>query len=250
MKRLFTKRIYIVILVCSCLALLIKCKKNDIIIDPVENDMGDYTLVSKFDSIRSYPLGGGNFVLYIQPDASFKGEVKFSIEADPKLNATLNKTTLTSKNNVIELTINPVASVDIKDYPITVKATHNNIEKKKYLNVKLYQWLPGNTEASDLKLNDFKSWLIAQNPKYASLFQYQMQKYLTYPEILIVEHWTYLSNDYELRFCFHVMIPPHDWSRIQIRQRGRVEAELSALRVTDGTISIIPNSDYPILSGY
>jgi hypothetical protein len=250
MKIQIKNPVYLIIIVSIFLVCLIQCKKDDNNVDPNTNDAGDYTLVSKFDSIRSYPDGGGNFVVYIHPNSTFKGNVSLAIEADTRLHASINKISLNAKDTVVELTIHPDTLIEIKNYPITLNSIHNKVEKKKYLNVQIYDWQGNYNEESNLKLNNFKDWLLAKDSKYSALFDSPKQIYMTYPEILIVEHWTYLFADYELRFCFHVMIPPNDWSRIQVRKRGSVEPELSAVRVTDGTISIIPNSDYPRLFGY
>ncbi len=93
-------------------------------------------------------------------------------------------------------------------------------------------------------------WLSQHHPEYAAVLDQKWFAYNTYPQIWVVEHWTFLSEDWELRVCFHVMIPPYDWSMMRLRKRGEVNAEFAARRESDGTIYEIPVSDYPIKFGY
>ncbi len=73
---------------------------------------------------------------------------------------------------------------------------------------------------------------------------------LTYPEILVVEHWTFLNPTWEMRMCFHVMIPPYDWSMLTIRSRGEWDFQFAAKRESDGTTYEIPVAEYPVMCGY
>jgi len=39
------------------------------------------------------------------------------------------------------------------------------------------------------------------------------------PHILVVNHYLYFSAEWELHVFWHVMIPPYDWARIELRRR-------------------------------
>jgi len=39
------------------------------------------------------------------------------------------------------------------------------------------------------------------------------------PHILVVTHYLYFSGEWEMHVFWHVMIPPHDWARIELRRR-------------------------------
>jgi hypothetical protein len=38
--------------------------------------------------------------------------------------------------------------------------------------------------------------------------------------LLVVSHYAYYSDDWEMTIAWHNMIPPYDWSEIHLRQRG------------------------------
>ena len=74
--------------------------------------------------------------------------------------------------------------------------------------------------------------------------------YITYPAHLIVEHWTFLYDNWEMRICYHVMIPPYNWSMLWLRPLGELDAVFSAKREWNGTAYEIPICDYPTFYGY
>ena len=39
------------------------------------------------------------------------------------------------------------------------------------------------------------------------------------PHILVVTHYLYFSDEWEMHLFWHVMIPPHDWARLELRRR-------------------------------
>jgi hypothetical protein len=216
----------------------------------IPENKGDYTLNTKYDSIRSYPGGGGLFIIYITPAYDFSGAVSLSLLADPLLHASLSKETLTQTNYGAEIIINPDANISLTSYKIDVIATNGKYEHRIKLKVQIYDWYSIEDVESINKKNQFKSWCIMQNPKYATAFSNSELIYETYPEILIVEHLTYITSEWEVRLCYHVMIPPNDWSMLRIRKRNSLEPEFAAKRETDGSIHQLPLAEYPQMFGY
>ena len=46
------------------------------------------------------------------------------------------------------------------------------------------------------------------------------------------------------------MIPPYNWSKLLLRERGEVDAIFSAKRESDGTTYEISIDEYPTFYGY
>jgi hypothetical protein len=225
--------------------LILGCEKDN----PIEPDDGDYTLSVKYDSIRSYPGGGGIFVLSVKTDTGFTGIIKLSLQADIRLNAEFTESELDNVKGISNIELAPAADLAPGTYPIRLTARHNGMEKIKELKVIVYEWDGNIVDALD-KLLPFKSWLQANKPQYNSLFTGNRKIYATYPQTLIVEHFTFLNSEYEMRLCYHVMIEPYDWSKICIRRLDKTEPELALMRDTNGDITVIPTQDYPTLYGY
>ncbi len=213
-------------------------------------DAGSLTLLSRYDSIRSYPGGGGLFTIAIVPDQDFAGRAILTIEADPALHARLDRSTLCRGKRVAELKLRPATDIAPGLYTISLQATHNGRRYTHSLLVRVFEWEQGEPGMEMDKRADFLSWLAVAHPELAGVASHAFHRYITYPEILIVEHWTFLGSAWDMRLCFHVMIPPDDWSMMLLRRTGSLAPLLAARRDSDGSIHEIPVSEYPLLCGY
>jgi len=215
-----------------------------------EKSLGGYAIEAKYSHIDSYPTGGGIFVLRLVPDEGFTGTVNLSLSAISRLNAALDRVSVTAASPVFEVTVRPSKSIPLGIHTIEVRATCGGETLVLPLEVEVVNWSGWGSGNAENELAEFYDWLAAEHPELGSLIGLNWFTYGTYPGILIVEHWTFLDAEYELRLCFHVMIPPYDWSKIMIRPRGQWDPILAAHRETDGTIYEIPVEEYPIMMGY
>jgi hypothetical protein len=219
----------------------------------IEDD--SFTIQSTYAKIRSYPNGGGVFILSMIPEENFFGSVQLSLDADPALHAQLSTTTLSREVSVAEVTIHPDDSAAIQTYAMTVHATHFWKTIDVPLAVDMYVWGQSDTETATAKSLEFIEWLKINRPEFEGLEAEDWFIYMTYPEILVVEHWTFLNAAWEMRVCFHVMIPPYDWSMIRLRRRGAVAPVFAAKRECaedNSTYSIheIAVDEYPTFFDY
>jgi hypothetical protein len=71
---------------------------------------------------------------------------------------------------------------------------------------------------ADAHLAPFLTWLAANRPDLGITAATQWDA-VPGTWVLIVSHYLYFSPDWELDLAWHVMIPPDDWSRINMRRR-------------------------------
>jgi hypothetical protein len=253
-----------------------------------------FELEAKYSYIRSYPGGGGMFILKMTTKNDFSGHVSLKINADPVLNVELDKYTLDKQSQVAELTIEPNELSELKTYEISITATYKKKTKqmtfidffdriklpiisylvnrlleditnlfykdltKEYLSetetitleVKMYNWSSDNLPDAIIKRDELIDWLEIEHPELGTFTGENCYAYVTYPVHLIVEHWTFLYDDWEMRICYHVMVPPYDWSMLWLRERSEIEAIFAAKQESNGTTYEIPIEDYPIFYGY
>ena len=249
--------ILLALLACSCEEAPVypgdspdQATQDDILpVDPPSDEMdtGTFSLHCINTSVRSYIGGGGVFIIAIKPDPQFSGTVQLAVEADPLLAVQLTRYRLDEFISYAELTVEPCAPIAQGTSTITVRATHHGRTITRQLDVDLYEWEQNEPGTEIIKRDEFVSWLAKEHPEVGDLSAEQFRRYMTYPQILIVEHWTFLNQDWEFRVCFHVMIPPHDWSMMLLRRRGCAQPLLAARRDSDGTIAEIPVDEYPVL---
>ena len=223
-----------------------------------------FDLKAKYTYIRSYPNGSGIFIVYIEPDNEFSGNVFLNMVAPEGLNAKLTKEVLDRGSLVTEITVNPSSDISPGTNNITLAALHVvglcmkknkgiqlDVETKGIqLEVEVFEWEAGENPNLDEKRDLFVNWLEQEHQEFGIFLTQEYSYYNTYPEILIVEHGTYLNSEWEMRVCDHVMIPPYDWSMFLIRKRGAIKPLFAAKRETGNIIHEIPVSDYPTFFGY
>jgi hypothetical protein len=66
----------------------------------------------------------------------------------------------------------------------------------------------------------FVQWLQTNASSLGITNQTQWMGTIVSPRWLIVEHYLFFSNAWEMHVYWHVMIPPSDWARIDLRQRS------------------------------
>lgn len=230
---------------------LLLCSCDRLPFEPREPDAGTYSLVARATIIRSYPGGGGVFTVGITPGPDFRGDVRLSVVADRDLHVTLSLPLLDTLHPFADLHLAPEKGCPVTERTILLRADHAGVVRTLALNVTMYDWDHGEPGDEMPLLRRYLEWIRVRHPEAGNVEILPLRRFLTYPQTLIVEHWTFLSPLYELRLCRHVMIPPDDWSMILLRRVGRVDPFFAArLDTGSGEIREIPVADYPTLYGY
>ncbi|MFH1100983.1 MAG: hypothetical protein V1726_02975 [Methanobacteriota archaeon] len=251
------------------------------------NLSSNITVYAKYSYIRSYPDGGGIFIVFIQPTTHFSGRVYLQLTADSNLSAQIDKKYLDLYDRVAEITIHPKESIDLGTYtievdayqfPVSTPVTLNQEEiipesehscyriQTLELDVEIMDYSSANLPNALIKRDELISWLETEHPEFGRFSNQSSYAYFTYPGILVVEHWTFLYKNWEMRICYHVMMYPYNWSKIWLRPRGKVypvfagcrEYVFPALSIYDQephgdpvlVYHEIPVSEYPTFFGY
>ncbi len=213
-------------------------------------DSGSFNLETQYTSLRSYRCGGGVFVIRMVPDDNFGGTVELGIVADEPLHAAVDRPVLGLSQLVAEITFCPDTAATIGIHHVTVTACHGDSTHELPLEVNLVPYSAADTTYPVVKRNEFLGWLAIEYPQYAAVLSQSWSTYATHPGILVVEHWTFLSETWEMRLCYHVTIPPYNWSMLMLRRRGEYDPVFAAKRESDGTLYEIPVSEYPYAHTY
>ena len=67
--------------------------------------------------------------------------------------------------------------------------------------------------------DQFILWLTLNHPGLGITNETEWSGTIVNPRILVVMHYLFFSDDWEMYVTWHVTIPPHDWTRIYLRQR-------------------------------
>jgi hypothetical protein len=233
------------LLLITFIVILLACEQE-------KNTLSFYALESAYDSIRSCPGGGGIFIISLSAPEYTEGMVQLTIESLPDLNAICSRSEIDKDFPVADIVIKPAQTIQTGDYQINVHASNSKYDTNLYLTVSVLSWAAEIGEGPIVKKEEYDFWLHATFPEFSIDNETEWNyAYLTYPEILIVEHVTFLNDTYEYRICTHVMIPPYDWSMIRLRKRNEAEPFFAAKQDSSGgVIYQVPVEEYPELFGY
>lgn len=95
-------------------------------------------------------------------------------------------------------------------------------------------------ETATLLRDRFVAWLANEQPELGITPATTWTPTIVQPHILVVSHYLFFSEEWELGLMWHIMAPPYDWSRMYLRPRD-VLAPTHAFEipsVTDPTSSI------------
>ena len=102
-------------------------------------------------------------------------------------------------------------------------------------------WSVHATELKDI----FVQWFQLNHPEFNITNQTQWFGTVVSPHWLVVSHYLFFSEEWEMHIYWHVMIPPHDWAKVDLRPRfthlaPNVSFEISSLNASRPPQTIIP----------
>lgn len=82
-----------------------------------------------------------------------------------------------------------------------------------------------------LMRDKFVDWFAVEHPELAITNETVWTGTVVNPMVLVVMHYMFLSEDWEMYVTWHVMIPPYDWSRVYLRPRYNATAPAYAFEI-------------------
>ena len=209
-----------------------------------------FVIEPKYTFITSYRDGGGIYPLSLISGDLFNGNVSLSVDAPEELHASLFSEVVNTSCPVTDVTIHPDNTTMDGEYMITVEADHGQDSQQVSLMVNISEWGTGSTEYPLSKLEEFLPWLEQNHPEVGNLSAENWWIYRTYTHIWIVTHWTFLSDNWEVRLQIHETIPPYNWTKLWIRPRNGLNPLFAAQHEYNGTIFEIPIEEFGKKYGY
>ena len=143
---------------------------------------------------------------------------------------------------VAEITVTPRPTSVNQDLTVTVTGTRNHCTREEAMTIEV---LPGDDglENYATEMRDrFIPWLTANHTEFGISNGTVWTSTIVNPQILVVMHYMFLSEEWELYLTWHVTIPPHDWTRIYLRQRFTDTRPSHAFEISSVTNQDTPHS--------
>jgi len=127
---------------------------------------------------------------------------------------------------VAEVTVIPDKASAGSNVTVTVYGEREGLERTKAVTFTVLEVEPEEPSGEDelgrhaAEIRDkFIQWLAANHPELGITNETKWTGTIVSPRWLVVSHYLFFSEDWEMHVSWHVMIPPYDWARIDLRRR-------------------------------
>ena len=206
-----------------------------------------YTLSVVPDNLKGDAIAGQHVVFLV----TATNEGSSQDEAVVKISATAPGSTVSiepdtiSSGEVGEVTIIPdVASVG-NNITVTVNAERSGLKESQTVNFAVVEGEDDRADYATQIRDKFVQWLEVSHPELGIKNGTEWVGTMVSPIWLVVSHYLFFSNDWEMHVYWHIMIPPYDWARIDLRHRftevtPSLAFEISSLSANLSPIVITP----------
>ena len=181
------------------------------------NQSNSFSLVVTPEEINGNAIVGQQ-IIYLVSIEDDQGEGPIRIMASG-----LNCTTWVKPENVegeyAEVYVAPDVENEGKIVNVTITASRDGYEKSKTVS---FEVVPGEDDrgpkATEVR-EKFIPWLAENMPELGITADTVWEGSTVSPQWLVVSHYLFISEEWEMHVSWHIMIPPHDWARIDLRKR-------------------------------
>jgi hypothetical protein len=175
------------------------------------------------------------FLVTIEENQTSQGLKAVTISATaPDCQVTVFPQTITS-GEVAEVTVVPIEADVGKNVSVTIQGERDGAKQTKTVT---FEVIPEEDreetlgpEAVNIR-NNFTQWLSIHHSELDITNETTWTGTLVNPRVLVVMHYMFLSEDWEMYVTWHVMIPPYDWARIYLRERYNQTAPTYAFEIS------------------
>jgi hypothetical protein len=120
---------------------------------------------------------------------------------------------------VAEVTLIPDQMSANKMLTLTIGGRRSGLEQTETVAIEVMEG-EDDLSAYAAEIRDkFVPWLAANHPEFGITSETKWTGTVVNPGILVVMHYIFYSEDWEMYVTWHVMIPPYDWAKIYLRSR-------------------------------
>jgi hypothetical protein len=187
------------------------------------------------DALYTIPNQKCLFLVTIEeshPSQGLKAVTISAASADCQI--TVFPQTITS-GKVAEVMVVPTEADVGKNVTVTIQGERDGFKQTKTVTFEVIddegREVTLGPEAVNMR-NNFTQWLSTNHPELGITNETAWTGTVVNPRVLVVMHYMFLSEDWEMYVTWHVMIPPYDWTRIYLRHRYNQTAPTYAFEIS------------------
>lgn len=125
-----------------------------------------------------------------------------------------------SGTEVAEVTLVPDATATETELDIIIEVATDDTIYSVTRTTPLLPWVDDRAEQAAEILGLFTSWLAENRPELGVTPETEFEGTYLAPQLLVVSHYGFFDDEWEIGLSWHVMIPPDDFSEIYLRPRA------------------------------
>jgi hypothetical protein len=149
------------------------------------------------------------------------------------------------EGQVAEVVVIPAQASINKTIEVIIIGNRSSRTDEKVVSFDVVEGDAGIQEYAAELFDRFIPWLATNRPELGITDDTEWHGTIVSPEWLVVSHYLFFSEEWELHIEWHVTIPPYDWARIDLRHRfdelqPSYAFEISSVNATSEPIPIEP----------
>ena len=151
---------------------------------------------------------------------------------------------LISEGQVAEISIIPSEAVMNSELMVTVRGVRGSYETSNTSIIHVGGTMGNGRDGDEDPFRELASgfqgkfiiWLSENHPELGITSEVEWVGVNIRPNFMVVMYYLFISDEWEMGMTWHVMIPPHDWSRIYLRPRFTETAPTLAFELSSYTM--------------
>jgi hypothetical protein len=149
------------------------------------------------------------------------------------------------EGDVAEVVVIPASASIGKTIKVTITGTRGSSSDEQVVSFEVAEGEDDRQEYAGMLLDRFVPWLATNHPELGITDDTAWNGTMVSPVWLVVSHYLFFSEEWEAHIEWHVMVPPYDWAKIDLRHRfDELEPsyafEISSVNATSEPVPIEP----------
>jgi hypothetical protein len=123
------------------------------------------------------------------------------------------------EGDVAEVVVIPAQASIGKTIEVTITGNRDSSTDEKVVSFEVAEGEDERQEYAGELLDRFVSWLAANHPELGITDDTAWNGTMVSPVWLVVSHYLFFSDEWEAHISWHIMVPPYDWAKIDLRHR-------------------------------
>lgn len=198
-----------------------------------EDDQSEFNLDVIPQMLNGFSIPGQRCVFLVTiEDSEHNNANKITISAEADNAEIILANDEISQNQVAEITVIPEANSEGKTVDVKFIGTRGQKTDTETISFEVIEGEDDRQDTAEALRAKFTNWLADNHPELGITNDTEWTGTMVSPQWLVVSHYLFFSDEWEMHVEWHIMIAPDDWARIDLRKRFEEDSPSYAFEIT------------------